>query len=177
MPFKSMVAAQKFRRARRGRVARLDWMADKLDARFRIPGLGLRIGWDSIIGLVPGIGDFAMALPGIAVLYEAGRMGARRGAMLRIAANTGIDAVLGGIPVFGDIFDVLFKSHRRNVDILKQELDRIERHEKNEASWRNETAQRTDRGALRKPVARQSAGGSHTTTAHAPLKGPQDRRG
>ncbi len=79
-------------------------------------------GWDSILGLIPGIGDAVTAVPGAVMLYEASRMGARKRAMARIVANTGIDMLIGGIPVIGDAFDVIFKSHRRNIDILKKEL-------------------------------------------------------
>lgn len=114
---------------RRDRVARLDRMATALDGRFRIPGLGIPVGWDSILGLIPGIGDAVTALPGAAMFYEARRMGARKRAAGRIVMNTGIDLVLGAIPLVGDIFDVAFKSHRRNIAVLKDELARIEARE------------------------------------------------
>jgi hypothetical protein len=112
--------------ARRARIARLDRLANKLDARFRIPGLGIPVGWDSILGLIPGVGDFVTALPGAAMFYEAQRMGARKRAKVRIAANTGIDLAIGAIPLVGDVFDVAFKSNRRNIAILKEELVRVE---------------------------------------------------
>ena len=44
-----------------------------------------------------------------------------------------------GKPIFGDILDVFFKSHRRNIAILKRELARIEAKRKTkEETWRNE---------------------------------------
>lgn len=115
------------RLARRGRVARLDRLATTLDARYRI--FGVPVGWDSILGLIPGVGDFATALPGAAMFYEAWHMGARRRASIRIALNTGVDLAVGAIPILGDLFDVAFKSHRRNIEILKDELARIEARE------------------------------------------------
>lgn len=118
---------------RRARIARLDRLADALDTRFRIPGLGLRVGWDSILGLIPGLGDLVTAGPGAVMLYEAHRMGARKRAMAGIGINTGIDMILGSIPLVGDVFDAVFKSHRRNIAILKRELARIEAREENEA--------------------------------------------
>lgn len=124
MPSTSSPAADPLKDARRARIARLDRLADHLDARFRI--FGFPVGWDSIIGLIPGLGDVVTAGPGAVMFYEAYRMGARKSAMARIAVNTGIDMVVGGIPVLGDAFDVVFKSHRRNVDILKRELAHIE---------------------------------------------------
>ena len=44
--------------------------------------------------------------------------------------HTALDALLGGIPLLGDVFDLLFKSHRKNIHLLTHELDRIEALEK-----------------------------------------------
>ncbi|MEL6644832.1 MAG: DUF4112 domain-containing protein [Pseudomonadota bacterium] len=111
---------------RQARIDRLERLAHSLDSRFRVPGLGIRVGWDSILGLLPGLGDLVTAGPGVVMLYEGWRMGARKRALARIGANTGIDMVVGGVPILGDAFDVFFKSHRRNIAILKRELARIE---------------------------------------------------
>lgn len=130
---------------RRARLARLERLAETLDARFRIPGLGIPVGWDSILGLIPGVGDLITAGPAAVMIYEAHRMGARKRAMARMGFNTGVDLVLGGVPLLGDAFDVFFKAHRKNVAILKTELDRIERKEAQEdGSWQSETARRTE---------------------------------
>ena len=107
----------------RNRLDRLHRLADRLDSRFSV--LGIRFGWDSILGLIPGIGDVATALPTLLLLYEGARMGARRRVLARIAGNTGIDVLIGGIPVIGDAFDVAFKSHRRNIRLLEQEFERL----------------------------------------------------
>ncbi len=105
----------------RRRLARLERMANGLDARFSI--LGVRFGWDSILGLIPGIGDAATALPGVYMIYEGAGMGARKSALARMGINLAVDFVIGGIPLLGDAFDVYFKAHRRNIAILKRELD------------------------------------------------------
>jgi len=107
---------------RQARLERLDRMAEKLDARFSV--MGLRFGWDSILGLIPGVGDAATAIPGAYMIFEGARMGARKRVLGRMGANTAIDLVIGGIPVIGDAFDVFFKSNRRNIAILKRELGR-----------------------------------------------------
>jgi K+-transporting ATPase ATPase A chain len=44
-------------------LARLSRLADWLDSRFRIPGTNIRFGTDSIIGLLPFLGDGASVLP------------------------------------------------------------------------------------------------------------------
>ncbi|MGB5865293.1 MAG: DUF4112 domain-containing protein, partial [Sulfitobacter sp.] len=41
----------------RTEIEKLDRLSTLLDARYRIPGTPIRFGWDTILGLVPGIGD------------------------------------------------------------------------------------------------------------------------
>ena len=38
-------------------IEKLDRLAQWLDAKYRIPGTPFRFGYDSRIGLVPGVGD------------------------------------------------------------------------------------------------------------------------
>lgn len=104
------------------RMARLERLADKLDSRFSL--FGIRFGYDSIIGLLPGIGDVAAAAPGAWIVFEGHRMGARPSVVARMAANSGIDIVVGSIPVLGDVFDVGFKANRRNIALLRRELEK-----------------------------------------------------
>jgi len=104
------------------RLAELDRLATLLDSRFRVPVLGFRLGWDSLLGLIPGVGDAATLAPAAWLIWRGHRMGARRRTLARMAVNTGIDTVVGGIPVIGDLFDIAFKSNRRNVDLLRSEL-------------------------------------------------------
>lgn len=133
---------------RRRRVARLNRLATSLDAKFTLPGLRIPIGWDSILGLIPGVGDVVTAGPGAAMIYEVRRMGGRKRAMARMGVNTGIDMLVGSIPLVGDLFDVAFKSHRKNAEILKAELGRIEGRETqdNERSetWPSESDPKTE---------------------------------
>ena len=117
------------------RLAELDKLAGLLDARFRVPVLGIRFGWDSLLGFVPGIGDAPTLAPAAWLFWRAHRMGARRRTLARMAVNTGIDTEVGGIPVIGDLFDIAIKSNRRNVDLLRREL-------KNSASVRAASAGR-----------------------------------
>jgi len=117
---------------RRARVMRLEALSKRLDTRYRIPVLGIPVGWDSIIGLIPVFGDAVTALPSVAMIYEGHRMGARKRVLARMGGNTALDALMGGIPVVGDLFDLLFKSHRKNIRLLMAELDRVETLERNQ---------------------------------------------
>jgi Domain of unknown function (DUF4112) len=41
--------------------------------------------------------------------------------------NVALDGVLGAVPVVGDAFDVLWRSNRRNVRLLREWLERERR--------------------------------------------------
>lgn len=88
-----------------------------------VPGTGLRIGLDGVLGLIPGAGDLVGALLSSYVLREAARLGASRATLLRMAGNVGIEAVLGVVPVVGDLFDLTFRANRRNVELLRAHLE------------------------------------------------------
>lgn len=104
------------------RLDRMRRLADSLDSRFRVPGTPVRFGWDSILGLVPGLGDAMTVLPALYMIQQANRMGVRRAALTRMAGNAGIDFAVGSVPVLGDVFDLFFKGHRRNIALLEREL-------------------------------------------------------
>jgi hypothetical protein len=106
------------------RIRRLERLAVLLDDRFRIPGTRFRFGWDGIIGLLPGIGDAAGAACAAYIIAEAARLGVPRRVIFRMLANMGVDAVLGLIPLVGDLFDAGYKANRRNVDLLLRHCPR-----------------------------------------------------
>lgn len=107
------------------RLRRIAALAELLDARFRVPGTGWRFGLDSVIGLVPGIGDAAAMAAGLWVVWQARRLGAPPALLARMAGNVAVDAVLGSAPLVGDLFDAAFKSNRRNVALLRRHLERM----------------------------------------------------
>lgn len=103
-------------------IARLDRLADALDTRFRMPLIGVRFGWDGILGLVPVVGDTLTVLPSVWLVLRARRLGAPRSLVAGMIARTGIDYVVGTVPLLGDLFDLGFKANRRNVDALRRHL-------------------------------------------------------
>jgi hypothetical protein len=110
--------------SKEARLQQLDAFADLLDARFRIPGTDWRFGLDSVAGLVPGIGDTVTLAVALWVLWQGHRLGASKSVLARMAGNVVVDAVFGSVPLLGDIFDVAFKSNRRNVALLRRHLGR-----------------------------------------------------
>lgn len=101
---------------------RLRRVAKLMDSAITVPGLGLRIGADAVIGLVPGIGDAAMGLIGAYLILEAHRLGAPKTAIARMIGNLAMDTAIGAIPVVGDIWDFFFRSNERNMQILARHV-------------------------------------------------------
>jgi hypothetical protein len=110
--------------SRRERIARLEAVADLLDTAFVIPGTGIRFGVDSMLGLVPGIGDAVTSALSLWIVYEAHQLGARPHIIARMVANIAVDGLIGAVPVVGDAFDVAWRANRKNVRILRQHLAR-----------------------------------------------------
>ncbi|AYD00795.1 DUF4112 domain-containing protein [Neorhizobium sp. NCHU2750] len=105
------------------RLRRLNGIARLMDTAIRIPGTGIRFGADSVFGLVPVIGDAGGAIVGLYIVNEARRMGMPVDKLVRMLANIAADSVLGSVPVAGDLFDLFFKSNRRNLDIILDHFD------------------------------------------------------
>ena len=91
-----------------------------LDAGIAVPGTSIRVGLDPLLGLVPGLGDAAGALLAAWILVEAIRLGAARSTLARIASNIAVDALIGAVPVVGDVFDVIWKANLKNVALLER---------------------------------------------------------
>ncbi len=100
----------------------LDRLSKSLDAQYRIPFTAFRFGWDSILGLVPGVGDAVALAPSVYLIYRANALGARKRTIGRMALNTGLDFTIGAVPVVGDVFDAVYKSNRRNFALLKNDV-------------------------------------------------------
>lgn len=102
---------------------RLDGLAYVLDNSIPIPGTGRRVGLDAVIGLVPGVGDAAGSLLSAYIVVEAARAGAPAPVLARMVLNVGIEALVGAIPVLGDLFDAAWKANDRNVRLLRRAVE------------------------------------------------------
>ncbi len=95
-----------------------------LERSFHIPGTRIPFGLDSIVGLVPVLGDLVTAAMGAYMIWEARNLGMSRWQLTRMAANLGIDTAIGAIPLVGDAFDLLWRSNSKNLRIIKRHLDK-----------------------------------------------------
>ena len=96
---------------------RISWLFDEL---IRIPGTGITVGLDALMGLIPGGGDVVGGAISVYALFVARRLGAPTPVILRMGLNILVDAVLGAVPFLGDLFDVTWKANRKNVQVLEE---------------------------------------------------------
>lgn len=106
------------------RLEQVRWLAGLMDDRYVVPGTRVRFGWDSILGLFPGLGDALTSIISLLIVHHAWQTGASPFTLARMVANVAADFLLGSIPFVGDLFDVAFKANRRNARLLEQHLKR-----------------------------------------------------
>lgn len=96
-----------------------DWrrLSDNL---FRVGPL--KVGLDGLLTWLPGVGDvYGLGASGY-LLVQASRAGASTETLVKMGLLLGTDAVVGSIPVAGDIFDVFFRAHARSSRVLLDDI-------------------------------------------------------
>lgn len=105
------------------RVRNLDTLGYLLDDSIPIPGTGMRVGLDAVIGLIPGFGDIAGVVLSSWIVLQGARLGVGVSVLARMLLNLVIDGVVGAIPFLGDLFDAGWKANDRNLRLLHRALD------------------------------------------------------
>jgi hypothetical protein len=111
----------------------LEYLVSLLDDIFRIPMTGIRFGLDPVIGLIPGVGDWITGAISFLILVAGWRRGLPRVALARMVVNIGVDSLVGTMPVVGDLFDVGWKSNRKNFTLLQAYRE----PQRREQTWRD----------------------------------------
>ncbi|HJU64273.1 MAG TPA: DUF4112 domain-containing protein [Gemmatimonadaceae bacterium] len=93
-----------------------------LDEAIPIPGTGMRVGLDPILGLVPGLGDVVGGALSGYVIILASRHGAPPAVLARMLGNVVLDSAVGAVPLLGDLFDFGWKANTRNLALLERHL-------------------------------------------------------
>ena len=74
---------------------------------------------DPLIGLIlPGAGDLIGSMLGLYTVVLAARRKVSPVVIARMLLNLAIDAVVGFIPLVGDLTDFAFKANQKNIDLL-----------------------------------------------------------
>jgi hypothetical protein len=108
-------------------LARISALAHLLDSAIMIPGTRRTIGLDAVLGLVPAVGDAISAALASYIIWEARQLGIPRWKIARMIGNTALDATVGAVPLLGDLFDLAYKSNKRNLRIVLDHLEKTGR--------------------------------------------------
>jgi len=120
------------------RLSRLHRLVYWLEECFRIPFTQTRFGLDALLGFFfPGVGDAAGIVAGIPILLAALRRRHPWRVVLVMTVNLLLDATIGSIPLFGDVFDLVWKAQRKNLVLLEdpQALAAVLREAKGRFVW------------------------------------------
>lgn len=97
-----------------------------MDTAIRIPVIGFRIGLDPIIGIIPGAGDVVATAFSAYIIYLATRFSLPNHVVRQMILNIALEAVVGTVPLVGDLFDAYYKSNVRNLKLLEHHLQATE---------------------------------------------------
>jgi hypothetical protein len=95
-------------------------LANLTDSKIRIPFLGIRLGLDFIVGLIPVVGDIIMVAVSISIVAMAKSMKVPKALRIAMLKNIGVDFLLGLVPFVGDLVDIFYKSNQKNVRIMEK---------------------------------------------------------
>lgn len=93
-----------------------------MDTGVKVPILGYKFGADAVIGMVPYAGDAWGAIVGIYIVSKAIQYQLPKRLVAHMAVNQAIDACVGVVPFFGDLFDFGYKANTRNLQLLEDHL-------------------------------------------------------
>ena len=97
-----------------------------MDTSIRIPGTSFRFGLDPIIGLIPGAGDLIATVISAYIILMAVRFQLPQNVIGWMIFNVVLEAVVGSVPLVGDVFDAFYKSNIRNLALLEKHLQEAE---------------------------------------------------
>lgn len=97
-----------------------------LDSSIRLPFIGVRIGLQPIISLVPVVGDAIGFLLTLGIIAQATRVKAPPQLLARMAGYAVLDLFVGLVPVVGDAADFVLRANTRNCALLEKHLDSLE---------------------------------------------------
>ena len=101
------------------KLIRLKRLSERLDDTFTIPGTKYKIGIEALIGAVPIIGDLIGGILASYIMYSGMKMGAPPQIIARMAVNIAIDFTIRSIPIIGDLFDLVWKANKKNVELIE----------------------------------------------------------
>jgi hypothetical protein len=95
-------------------------LAKLTDSSFKIPILGVSLGLDALIGLIPVVGDLLMVGVSLRIVSMAKQMQVPKTLRLKMLKNIALDFLFGLVPFVGDVIDLFYKSNKKNVRIMEK---------------------------------------------------------
>jgi hypothetical protein len=102
------------------RMRELEQLSHFLDSKFSF--LGFRFGIDSIVGLVPGIGDVVSGIVAFYIVLQGYMLGVSKWTMIKMCLLVLFDLLLGSLPIIGDLLDAWLQANNRNVRAIKKDV-------------------------------------------------------
>lgn len=102
---------------------RLNAVAFLLDESVRVPGTEIRVGIDPLVSLVPVLGDVVSGGISLYIVVESAYLGVSYTTLVRMLANIMVDVAGGSLPYVGPVFDAVWKTNKRNLELLLAELE------------------------------------------------------
>lgn len=101
---------------------RIQQLCTLLDAKYKIPIIGITVGIDPLISAVPVIGDVVSTVLSAYIVYLTRRFKVPWTTTARMVLNVALNGSVGAIPWVGSLFDVAYKPNLRNLQLLEQHL-------------------------------------------------------
>ena len=105
-------------------------LANLLDTAIKLPFIPIRIGLDSIVGLIPGAGDALMLLISLRIVWLGKSLGMPKALVAQMVKNSAIDFGLGFVPFIGDLIDVFYKANQKKRASYGALVDKPEQRER-----------------------------------------------
>lgn len=94
-----------------------------LDESLRVPVLGVRVGLDPLVGVLPIGGDVVAAMASLYIVAEAAKAGVPRRTLAKMLGLVAVDTVVGSVPVVGVLLDAFWTANRWNVAMFEEHLN------------------------------------------------------
>jgi len=99
-------------------------LARLMDSRFALPGMRVKLGLDTIIGLIPVLGDTIGLSISSYIIAQSKRVGVSQPILYKMITNIFLDWLIGLIPILGDLFDWGWQANNRNARLLRRHYER-----------------------------------------------------
>lgn len=106
----------------REKEAQAESVAQVLDNALVIPGVRPKVGIDPLVGLLPLVGDAMVTIGGASILVMARQLQVPWGVQVHMAYNLLKNGLIGSIPLIGDFYSFIFKSHQLNAALLVRSI-------------------------------------------------------